>query len=211
MEKLFEKIARLGAGIKIGVLLGTVAVVVAIFYWGVAGGSSADDARKLEEKKLTASKDALDRTRKLKEQERQTCNQLATDLDKSKKRLKKFEGKLPEEASVSDLIKDVKAKLSGLTFVEYARQAEVREKTIARIPLDVKLAGPFHKLVQFLHEISQLSRIVNVSDVILTEPQVVEGKSELRIGLRVTTFRSIRRGTPRTKEAGATPPGKQPT
>lgn len=211
MEKLFEKVARLGAGIKVGVLVGTVGIVLAVFYWGVAGGTSAEDARKMEEKKLKSSKDALDRTRKLKDQERQTCDQLATDLDKAKKRLKKFEGKLPEEASVSDLIKDVKAKLSGLTFVEYVRQPETREKTIGRIPLDVKLVGPFHKLVQFLHEISSLSRIVNVSDVILTEPLAVEGKSELRIGLRVTTFRSIRRATPKPKDAGAVTPGKQPT
>ena len=211
MEKLFEKVARLGAAIKVGVLVGTVGVVVAIFYFGIMGGTSAKNAEKVEEAKLRTAKQALDRARQEKDTQRQTCDQLATDLDKARKRLKKFEGKLPEEASVSDLIKDVKSKLSGLLFVEYFRQPEVREKTISRIPLDVKLVGPFHKLVQFLHEISQLSRIVNVSDVILTDPQPREGKSELQISLRVTTFFSLRRIPRKPKEAGTTPPGKQPS
>lgn len=211
MEKFFEKIARLGAGIKVGVLLGTVGVILAIFYFGVMGGTSAQNAEKVEAAKLKSAKQALQRARQDKEQQRQACEQLATDLDKAKKRLKKFEGKLPEEASVSDLIKDVKAKLSGLTFVEYVRQPEIVEKTIARIPLDVKLVGPFHKLVQFLHEISLLPRIVNVSDVDLSDPRPVDGRSELKISLRVTTFRSVRRGAPKPKEPGTQAPGKRPS
>ena len=44
MEKLFEKVARLGAAIKIGVLVGTVGITLAIFYFGVMGGTSAKNA-----------------------------------------------------------------------------------------------------------------------------------------------------------------------
>jgi type IV pilus assembly protein PilO len=209
MEKFFEKVARLGTGLKLGVLVGAVAFVFVVFYFGFLGGTSARNAEKVEGAKLQEAKRGFDRAKTEKEEERTTCEQLDRDLKKAKKKMKKFDGKLPEDASVSELIKEVKSKLSGLTFVEYLKQPEEEEKTISRIPLDVKLAGPFHKLVQFLHEISLLSRIVNVSEVSLFDSRPQDGKMELKINLRVTTFRSLRKAGAKSKEAGAQRPGKK--
>ena len=189
MEKLFEKIARLPALLKLGVLFGTVAIIFGGFFFGVVGGVSAKSDETAELANLKRAKQEFAEAERTKAEEKQECEKLKKTLKKAKRKMRRFRGMLPDDPQISLLIKEIKGKLSGLTLISYARLPEKRKKIYTIIPLDLVVTGSFHSLLKFLHELSIMPRIVNVEDVSLTAPRRVEGKMHLKVQLRLSTFR----------------------
>ena len=68
--------------------------------------------------------------------------------------------------SVSDLAKD-----SGLTVKSFTPRAESKRQFYSEIPVDVSMKGNFHQMEIFLDEISRISRIVNVQDIMIDNPR----------------------------------------
>ncbi|MFH2007264.1 MAG: type 4a pilus biogenesis protein PilO [bacterium] len=211
MDKFFEKIARLPAVLKVGVLCGTVAVIFAGFYFGVAGGSGAKTDETKELANLKRAKQEFAQAERSKAEEKQECESLKKKLKKAKRKMRRFRGMLPDDPSISALIKDIKAKLSGLALVDYARREEIKRKIYAMIPLDLTVVGPFHSAIKFFHEVSVMPRIVNVTDVSLTDAEVSRGKTNMKVSFRVSTFRYLRRGgqKKKTTSSGGKKPGQR--
>jgi type IV pilus assembly protein PilO len=202
MDKFFEKIARLQTAVKLGVGLGTVAVIFAVFWFGVAGGSSAKSDETKERANLKRAQDEFALAERNKAEEVRQCEQLKKKLKKARRKMRKFRGMLPDNPSVSMLIKDIKAKLSGLALVEYNRREEIQSKIYARIPLDITVRGPFHSALRFFSEISTMPRIVNVTDLVMEKPQIEAGKPSMEISFRVSTFRYLKKGRRRAATKG---------
>lgn len=192
MDKVFEKIARLAAPIKLGVLFGTVALIFGVFFFGIAGGVKARGDETKERTNLQRAKQEYAEAERAKAEEKQDCEKLKKDVKKAKNKMKRFKGVLPDDPEVSLLIKEIKSKLGGLTLVQYERQEEVRKKIYALIPLNLTVVGPFHAVLKFFHEVSVMRRIVNVENVRITEPKIVEGKTQLKVSFRVFTFRYVK-------------------
>ncbi|MDX9999677.1 MAG: type 4a pilus biogenesis protein PilO [Polyangia bacterium] len=192
MHKFFESIAKLSLLLRILILVGSVGLVVAGFLLKASMGAA--DPKAAYHKELAnlrrAQQERAEVTR-AKAEEKQQCEELGVKLKKAKEKKKAFRGMLPDDPELSMLIKDIKAKLSGLTLVEYARLPEVTEPIYAKIPLDITVEGSFHQLLKFLHEISILPRIIKVSGIKLLDPKRSEGRWALRVGFRVSTFRYL--------------------
>lgn len=199
MDKFFEKIARLHPGVKIGILVGSMAVVFGGFWFGVAGGSSAKSDETKEKANLKRAKEEFALAERNKAEEVRLCEGLKKKLSKAKRKMRKFRGMLPDNPSVSMLIKDIKARLSGLALVEYNRREEIRSKIYAEIPLDITVKGPFHSALKFFHEISVMPRIVNVTDLVLQKVELLQNRPHMDISFRVSTFRYLRKRRRRGK------------
>lgn len=202
MDKFFEKIARLHAGVKLGAGVGVVTIIFAGFWFGVAGGSGAKSDETKERANLKRAKEEFALAERNKAEEVRQCEQLKKNLKKAKRKMRKFRGMLPDDPAISMLIKDIKARLSGLALVEYNRREEIRSKIYATIPLDITVKGPFHSAVKFFHEVSTMPRIVNVTDLVLEKMEKVSNRPHMEISFRVSTFRYLRKKRRRKGKKG---------
>lgn len=193
MNKLFEKIARLSPALRLGALIGSVVVIFAVFYFGVIGGTSskADETREIAN--LERAKKERAEVQRAKAEEKQECEQLQSKLKKSKRKMRRFRGMLPDDPQIWLLMKEIKDRLGQLSLKKLSPAEEERKKIYSVIPLDLVVEGTFHQLLKFLHDVSKMPRIVNVQDVDF-ERLVPSGTSarrevRLRAKFRITTFR----------------------
>jgi len=61
----------------------------------------------------------------------------------------------------------------------------------AEVPGSVDLVGTYHQIAEFAQAVSNLSRIVNLSNLELSSPKVEGDVAVLRIKCKVTTFRFV--------------------
>ncbi len=200
MDKFFEKIARIHTGVKLGVGVGTMVVIFVGFWFGVAGGSGAKSDETKEKANLKRATEEFALAERNKAEEVRECVRLKKRLKKAKRKMRKFQGMLPDDPAISMLIKDIKARLSGLALVEYNRREEIRSKIYATIPLDITVKGPFHSALKFFHEISTMPRIVNVTDLMLENIESVNNRPHMDISFRVSTFRYLKRKKRRSRK-----------
>jgi type IV pilus assembly protein PilO len=200
MDKFFEKIARLHAGLKLGVGVGTMTVIFAGFWFGVAGGSGAKSDETQEKANLKRATEEFALAERNKAEEVRECVRLKKKLKRARRKMRKFRGMLPDDPAVSMLIKDIKSRLSGLALVEYNRRDELKSKIYATIPLDITVKGPFHSALKFFHEVSTMPRIVNVTDLVMENIELVNHRPQMDISFRVSTFRYLKKKKRRSRK-----------
>jgi type IV pilus assembly protein PilO len=96
---------------------------------------------------------------------------------------------LPNKSEMEALLTDInQAGLGrGLQFELFRpAQAETRSEFYAELPITIKLAGNYHDIGAFASDISQLSRIVTLNDIMLTT-----GKNGLTLDAVAKTFRYL--------------------
>lgn len=120
---------------------------------------------------------------------------LKAENEKLQKRLDELKLQLPEEREVSGLLRQVSdlGIKSGLKIISWKpeQKKDHPSGTIYEIPVAVELSGSYHNLGIFFSSLTKLSRIVNISDIKMGNPQPQRGEAILKITFKATTFSSI--------------------
>lgn len=116
--------------------------------------------------------------------------------EKLKKRLNELKLQLPEEKEVTSLLKqvsDLGGVKSGLKIVSWKpeQKKDHPSGTIYEIPVSVELSGTYHNLGTFFSSLTKLNRIVNISDLKISDPKAQTSDALLRIIFKATTFSAI--------------------
>ena len=114
---------------------------------------------------------------------------------------------LPNSAEIPSLLKNISdlGKESGLEFLKFAPRGEAGKGFYAEIPVTISVTGEYHGFALFASKVSLLPRIVNLSDIVFSQPKPVAGERMLEnISCTATTFRFL-------EKEGATPGGKGKT
>ncbi len=100
---------------------------------------------------------------------------------------------LPNEANIDDLIRSLSeiATKSGLTLNSIDPQPEQRQSFYASIPIMMAVTGNYHEIGVFLDSLSKLARIVNVTNIKMGQPRVVNEKLVVNSTYVATTFRFL--------------------
>ena len=100
---------------------------------------------------------------------------------------------LPNEANIDDLIRSLSeiGTKSGLTINSIDPQQEQRQSFYASIPIVMAVTGNYHEIGVFLDSISKLARIVNVTNIKLGGPKMVNEKLVVSASYVATTFRFL--------------------
>jgi len=129
----------------------------------------------------------------------------ASQLDELKKknimlqaRLKELRDQLPEEKEVSSLLKEVSdlGAKAGLNIL-YWKPGERKSNPSGlydEIPVKVEVTGGYHDLGTFFSHISNLRRIVNISDIKLSDPKTEKGSTVIKASFTATTFSAVEEG-----------------
>lgn len=85
---------------------------------------------------------------------------------------------LPDRSQMDGLLTDInQAGLGrGLEFELFKPGQETQAEFYAQMPISIKVQGTYHELGAFATDISKLSRIVTLSDMVITNPNKATGK-----------------------------------
>ena len=120
---------------------------------------------------------------------------LKVENEKLKRRLEELKLQLPEEKEVSGLLKQVSdlGIKPGLRTVSWRpeQKSDHPSGIIYEIPVSVELSGSYHSLGVFFSSLTKLNRIVNISDIKITDPKPQREEAILKITFKATTFSAI--------------------
>lgn len=112
------------------------------------------------------------------------------DLDKQ---LKQAITRLPDEKEIPELLSSISnlGRDSGLDILVFRQKPEQYQEFYAEVPVEMQVRGTYHQVASFFDAVGKLDRIVNVSDIGMKDPKIVDGDLLLQSSAQVTTFRFL--------------------
>ncbi len=121
--------------------------------------------------------------------------ELITENQRLRIRLNELREQLPEEKEVSNLLKQVSdlGIVAGLRILLWKPEQKKSHPSgiVYEIPVKVELSGSYHNLGYFFSSLTKLNRIVNISDIKLSDPKPAKESSVLKVTFTATTFSAI--------------------
>jgi type IV pilus assembly protein PilO len=185
VEQLIDRINKLAAPAKAGIIAGIVLLLTAGTYFLVI----SDLEVTLEQ--LKSEQESKDRTLAEKQLIADNLNDKRKEMDALEQKLQEALTQLPEKKDIEELLSQLSdvGKKSGLEIARVTPSSEASEGFYSRIPISMSVSGNYNEIAMFLQEIANLRRIVNVSDLKLTTPVQRGEKVTLTSDFLATTFR----------------------
>ncbi|MBU4260423.1 MAG: type 4a pilus biogenesis protein PilO [Proteobacteria bacterium] len=100
---------------------------------------------------------------------------------------------LPQQQEIPSLLTSISdiGQNSGLDFLSFIPKNEMRKEFYADIPVDIKVRGTYHNVGVFLDKISNLSRIVTVSNINMGGSKLQSGEMILETTFSLVTYRFV--------------------
>jgi type IV pilus assembly protein PilO len=208
VEKLIESVVKASLGAKIGVVGGIVVALTLLNYFvvGATLGLSISDIetriRRAQVDQARLDKEYIEKTAIA-----NNLNQFRREKELLEQQLREALAELPEEKNIEDLLQvfQDRALKAGLKIDSIEPKAATAERFYARIPIPMTVKGNYHEIATFFDSLGRMRRIVNVSDVSLSDPRDVGGKVILSGKFLVTAFMFV--DPTKGGAAGAPPPG----
>lgn len=115
------------------------------------------------------------------------------ELAKRRERERELNKVLPATTEYPAFLSAVQsvANMSGVDLTAWTPQPEIREDYYARVPMTIELTGRFHQIAKFFYGIGQNDRIMNMENISLSDPKVVDQDIYLTVQGLATAFRSL--------------------
>jgi len=121
--------------------------------------------------------------------------ELTAENERLRSRLNELKLQLPEEKEVSSLLKQVSDLCVGAGLKVIFWKPEQRKThssgIVYEIPVKVELSGNYHSLGYFFSSLTKLNRIVNISDIKISDPKPEKEYATVKISFMATTFSVI--------------------
>jgi type IV pilus assembly protein PilO len=201
MEQLLERVNKLPWAAKAGIVVGIIVLMTAGTWILVIQDTEAAI------ESLKAQQVTLDQTNAEKKEIADNLLERRREMDQLEQKLQDALTELPDKKDLDELLAALNdlGKKAGLEITRVVPGSEAQESFFARIPIVMAVKGNFHEIAVFLQEISQMKRIVNVSNLKLGTPSLRNEKVILSSEFLATTFRFV---TQKPKQPGA-PGGAQ--
>ena len=184
---LDEKVSGLNTNHKIAICAVAVILPIVLFYFFIFSPKSKEITI------LNSSISSLER-------ELENVKVKAAKIEEQQALMKEMELKFKEAAVVIPDNKEIPSLLTnissqgtgaGLDILSFVPGAESPKEFYAEIPVSLQVKGTYHNLGYFLDTVSKLPRIVNVADISMGSPAMVEGEMLLSARLSLVTYKFI--------------------
>ena len=191
MNKLLDRIVKAPLGAKLGVLAAVVAAITLLNFFVVGmdfGGSineTEDAIKKAQRDQAQLDKEYIEKTAIA-----NNLNQFRREKELLEQQLTEALAELPEDKKIEDLLQvfEDRALKAGLKIVSIEPKSPLAERFYAKIPIPMAVTGNYHEIATFFDSLGRMRRIVNVSEVSLSDPKDVNGKVVLKGQFLVTAF-----------------------
>ena len=172
---------------KLGILAGVLVAVVVLdwTYW------YGPEARALTEAQTQVTQRRLElETKRARANVRGEAERQLRDLTAE---LRRAQARLPDQREIADLLSNIAAsgRSAGLEIMLFRQKPETYHDFYAAVPVEMQMRGTYHELAMFLDRVKRLDRIVNVTDIHLSKPQIDNERLLLESTCMVTTFRFL--------------------
>jgi type IV pilus assembly protein PilO len=101
--------------------------------------------------------------------------------------------RLPDEKEIPQLLSSISTlgRDSGLDILVFRQKPEGYQEFYAEVPVEMQVRGTYHQVAKFFDHVRKLDRIVNVTNIVLRDPKVVDDDLLLEANSQVTTFRFL--------------------
>ena len=187
MHESIENVLETPVHIRIAILLGTLVLVAAGFWW-------YSYTPILEE--LGTAREEID-SLKLQIAEKRG---IAANLDKFEDEVQRLDvelnralRELPDKREIDQLLDRIsdKARDAGLEIRLFQPSGERVQEFYAEVPVDIEVRGTYHQLASFFDEVAHLSRVVNVVDFAMASPNSTAAGVMLNTKVLMTSFRFL--------------------
>jgi type IV pilus assembly protein PilO len=210
VEKFLDSVVKLPIAAKVGVVAGVVLALTLLNYFvvGMAFGPSISDIE-LRIRRGRAEQARLDKEYIEKTAIANNLNQFRREKELLEQQLREALAELPEEKNIEDLLQlfQDRAIKAGLKIDSIEPKPPTTERFYARIPIPMTVKGNYHEIATFFDSLGRMRRIVNVSDLALSDPKDVGGKMVLSGKFLVTAFMFIDPAKAGAAKPGAPTPG----
>ena len=190
--KFLERAVKAPLAVKLGVAAGVAVLLTVLNYFVIGiptfGASVTDVEDKIirvdkEQKKLDA--DLIEKTAIA-----NNLNQFRREREILEQKLAEALAELPNQKNLDELLQlfQDRAQKAGLDIGTIEPAAVQNDGFYARIPIPMTATGNYHEIATFFDALGRLRRIVNVSNISLADPKVVNGKVVVNARFLVTTF-----------------------
>jgi type IV pilus assembly protein PilO len=187
MNELVERFMEMSKAKRIALWVFAMAFITFVFWQYFYSGKSQEYTQ------VSESVEKLD-ARILDERRR------AKNLPKLREKVKELDSKLkfalqelPDKKEIPDLLASISglAKDAGLEVQLFRPQAESKRDFYAEVPVAISVEGTYHQVATFFDEVGHLSRIVNINEISMRDPKLVESKFQVKTDCVATTFRYL--------------------
>ena len=183
-----DSIIKLPTPQKLGILLLVSAVILGTYWYAF----HLPQIRRIEAKESKLND--LIRERNIKSNIAKDLNKFKAELGRLNEDLKEALTKLPDKKEIPKLLKSISnlSKEAGLDVLLFKPQGEQLGQFYARVPVQLRFVGSYHRIGMFFYNVGTLSRIVNIENfTIEKEPTKKKGQVLLRTSCIATTYRYV--------------------
>ncbi|HXK23040.1 MAG TPA: type 4a pilus biogenesis protein PilO [Myxococcota bacterium] len=183
-QKLFQKLERLPAPMRGGVL-GLIALLVVGIYFLMFFGSNQGTLRGLQTRRAKV------------EQDIQAARAVANNLESFKKKREELGAqlqaaleKLPESSDLPALLTNISTlgKKSGLEIQTFKQGKKIDRGFYSEQQIELEFTGMYHDIALFFDRVASLSRIVNLTDLTFTVASDTGENPNLKVKGIAATF-----------------------
>jgi len=187
MDELINRVSKIPLAQRILILAGIVILILVVNYFFFVSPKQEEIVR--SERRVQQ----LDSELVQKQAIARNLPRYRVEVERLKQRLNEALTLLPNEAEIPELLQKIAARVeqSDCSMETFEPEPEIESGFYARIPVKMTIAGNFHSIMVFFDKISKLSRIVNVTDIELTEPGIQNKKVVLEANFLATTFKFV--------------------
>ncbi len=185
MDPTVEKLLKLPNKQKIAVIVCILLAIAAGFYFGLI---------KPKQQELTEFRTKLVELQTQVEQDRKVAEnlpKLQSEYARLNKELQSALNELPNKQEIPSLLTSITSagKGAGLDFLLFKPRAEEPKDFYAAVPVDISVSGTFQAVAKFFVAVSELSRIVNINNVVVSDIKSTGDQTALKVTCLATTFR----------------------
>jgi len=188
MNDLFDRVMDMPVRQRVLLLVGSVFLLFFLYGYLLYLPRNAEIDEKQEN--LVALEKDRDRKQALVSNLPQLRQEVA-DLNAA---LKKAVAQLPDTKEIPDLLSGISAvaRESGLEIQQFRQKAETYQDFYAEVPVEILVKGTYWQVEQFFKKVADLTRIVNVGDIGIKAPTLIENDPvQLQTSCAATTFRFL--------------------
>jgi type IV pilus assembly protein PilO len=187
MEQLIDNIVKASLPAKAGGIAGAILLITAAnFFFFVSPAEEQIQSQ-------TNTIGALEQQLAEKQEIAQNLNERRREMEVLEQKLAEARSELPDTLDMDDLLAQLndQGKKAGLVISSVEPGNEAPAQFFAKVPIKMTVHGNYHEIAMFMQEVSQMRRIVNVSDIQLGAPNMVNQKVVLNSAFLATTFRFL--------------------
>jgi type IV pilus assembly protein PilO len=188
-------LSRLALPAKLGIAFGAIALVAAAYYFVFHTGMQ-DQLVAAKAAGVNLNED-LSKARAAEQAYQKDLAELA-DREQRQKELNQI---LPATTEYPAFLSAVQsaANVAGVSLSAWTPREQVADKYYAKVPMKVELSGRFLQIARFFYNVGQLDRIINMENISMTEPHMVDDELVLKAEALATAFHVTEPASPGAK------------